>query len=692
MKTAVITGITGQDGFYLASLLLSKGYVVVGIKRRTSTPHDQRLRMLKHQNLFLVSGDVTDSASIQRIVTKYQPDEFYHLAAMSHVGFSSEAPQITQDINCAGTVNTLEAIKDLKPDCRYYFAASSEMFGNQLEESSLVARAPSTIRLNELSKMEPRSPYGASKIFGFGMTKHYREAYGLFACNGILFNHESALRGENFVTRKITKSIADIVAGRSDKITLGNIDAKRDWGFAGDYCINLDVPILTINGWKYYDEISIGDIIVNFDTKMNRLSRDRVLNKVVKSSSGDKILFTGRGLHLNVTLDHRMYYQRKSTKSKGGWSDWKVMMAQELYDVLNDKSLRTKYDYRLPHFQDYYVGDSGNCSMFTDDELYLIGALLAEGSLDSRFFNGRKVSISQSFVANESILDKIIDIVDRLGLIYRKRVRNDGVYELIFDAQSSDIILSRYFDEDNVHIMPRSLYDVDSRQAAIIFGALMDCDGSWGSMSFSSKRSLLAVDFQTIAHLAGYRTTAVKQLENGMFRVGVIAKRKKYSYIQDVEKYNDSHGKVWCVTTSNQTIVTRDHGCVNISGNCRAMHMMLNHHEPDDFVIATGECYSVKDFLVKAFGCAGFDESPQELIDKYVVFDERFLRPSDIHILKGDSTKARKILGWKPKMTFNQLVLSMVQYDQEQGVEGRSGRHFVFDALGSKSFVEEGIK
>lgn len=350
MKTAIITGITGQDGFYLASLLLSKGYMVVGIQRRTSVPHDQRLKMLDHQNLILVNGDVTDSSCIHRIVAEYMPDEFYHLAAQSHVGFSSEAPQITQDINCTGTTNTLEAVKDLVPDCRYYFAASSEMFGNQLDETIVVDRAPSVMKLNELSTLAARSPYGASKIFGYNMTRHYREAYDIFACAGILFNHESPLRGENFVTRKITKSIADIMAGKSDKITLGNIDAKRDWGFAGDYV--------------------------------------------------------------------------------------------------------------------------------------------------------------------------------------------------------------------------------------------------------------------------------------------------------------------------------------------KAMHLMLNHSEPDDFVIATGECYSVRDFLLRAFKHTGWPLSDEleQMIDKYVKFEKRFLRPSDINVLLGDAKKAKEILGWEPTISFDKLVQSMMKYDLAE-VSGQSGRHFVGDAL-----------
>jgi len=234
MKTAIVTGITGQDGFYLASYLLSKGYVVVGVKRTTSVPNDARIKLLMpHQNFFVVNGDITDAFSIQRIMDRYQPDEFYHLAAMSHVGKSFHIPEATQRINCGGTLNCLEAIRSIKPDTKFYFAGSSEMFGDQLNVPQSLGRG--YIRLNEDSVMGARSPYGASKIYGFNLTRQYRESYNIFACNGILFNHESPLRGEHFVTRKITLGVADIALNRADKIVLGNLDASRDWGFAGDY-------------------------------------------------------------------------------------------------------------------------------------------------------------------------------------------------------------------------------------------------------------------------------------------------------------------------------------------------------------------------------------------------------------------------------------------------------------------------
>lgn len=232
-KTAIISGASGMDGFYLTSLLLHKGYVVVGIIRRTSNPSNHRLQFLNHQNLFLVEGDVTDITSLYRIIKDYQPDEFYHLAAQSHVLESFKTPISTLEINGIGTLNCLEAIRNVKPDTKFYFAGSSEMFGNHLSDEYSEDRNI-IVPLDEQSPMTARSPYGASKIYGYHITKNYREAYGMFAAAGILFNHSSPIRGETFVSRKITMGVADIVAGKTDKLALGNLDASRDWFFAGD--------------------------------------------------------------------------------------------------------------------------------------------------------------------------------------------------------------------------------------------------------------------------------------------------------------------------------------------------------------------------------------------------------------------------------------------------------------------------
>jgi GDPmannose 4,6-dehydratase len=227
-KRALITGITGQDGSYLAEFLLDKGYEVHGIVRRSSSFSTDRINYIYPQdhrknNVFLHYGDLTDGSSLARLIEKINPDEIYNLAAQSHVRVSFDVPEYTADVVALGTLRLLEAIRDTRSHARFYQASSSEMYGE------------SPPMQNEQTSFKPRSPYAAAKVFAFHTTVNYREAYNIFACNGILFNHESPRRGENFVTRKITISLAELLAGKRDKIYLGNLDARRDWGYAKEY-------------------------------------------------------------------------------------------------------------------------------------------------------------------------------------------------------------------------------------------------------------------------------------------------------------------------------------------------------------------------------------------------------------------------------------------------------------------------
>lgn len=227
MKTAIITGITGQDGSYLAELLLEKNYKVIGIVRR-SAMEDKKYYNIEHllnnENLVLENGDLTDSPSIWRVVQKYKPEEFYNLAAQSHVGASFSTPESTLQINASGVLNCLEAIKNLNPQTKFYQASTSEMFGDN-------TAAPQ----NEQTVFSPVSPYACAKVLAHNLIVNYRKAYGLYTCSGILFNHESPRRGEQFVTRKITKAAARIALGLQRELRLGNLDARRDWGYAKDY-------------------------------------------------------------------------------------------------------------------------------------------------------------------------------------------------------------------------------------------------------------------------------------------------------------------------------------------------------------------------------------------------------------------------------------------------------------------------
>jgi len=232
MKKALITGITGQDGSYLAELLLAKGYQVHGIKRRSSLLNTERVDHLyedphvPERRFFLHYGDMTDANSLLRVVERVQPDEIYNLAAQSHVAVSFEQPEYTANADALGTLRLLDAIRvlGLERKIRFYQASSSELYG-------LVAETPQT----ERTPFHPRSPYGVAKLYAYWITVNYREAYGMYACNGILFNHESPVRGETFVTRKITRALARIKLGLQDCLYLGNLEARRDWGHARDY-------------------------------------------------------------------------------------------------------------------------------------------------------------------------------------------------------------------------------------------------------------------------------------------------------------------------------------------------------------------------------------------------------------------------------------------------------------------------
>lgn len=248
MKRALITGITGQDGSYLSELLLEKGYEVHGVIRRHSTSCTERIDHLLSDaqydgRLFLHHGDLTDSSNAHALIREIRPDEVYNLAAQSHVAVSFEVPEYTAEATGVGTIRILEAVRQVKPDARFYQASTSELFGG----------LPDTAPQSEATPFYPKSPYGAAKLYSFWITKNYRESYDMFAVNGILFNHESPRRGETFVTRKITLAVARIMAGRQEKLSLGNLNAKRDWGFAGDYVEGM---------WRMLQQGTPGDYVL----------------------------------------------------------------------------------------------------------------------------------------------------------------------------------------------------------------------------------------------------------------------------------------------------------------------------------------------------------------------------------------------------------------------------------------------
>ncbi|MEK7606201.1 MAG: GDP-mannose 4,6-dehydratase [Patescibacteria group bacterium] len=278
MKKALITGITGQDGSYLAELLLEKGYEVHGIIRRASVFNTERIDHIyqdpheKKPRLHLHYGDLSDCGSLGAILQKVQPDEVYNLGAQSHVRVSFDIPEYTGDVTGLGTTRLLEMMRQTGSKAKYYQAASSEMFGKALE-----------LPLKETSPFYPRSPYGVAKVYAYWMTKNYRESYGMFAANGILFNHESPRRGATFVTRKITRGLARIKLGKEEKIFLGNLDAKRDWGHAKDYVYAM---------WLMLQQDEPGDYVI----ATNETHTVREFVEVAAERLGFSIRWEGEGL------------------------------------------------------------------------------------------------------------------------------------------------------------------------------------------------------------------------------------------------------------------------------------------------------------------------------------------------------------------------------------------------------------
>ena len=279
MKKAVITGITGQDGSYLAEFLLEKGYEVHGLMRRHSTINTERIDQLLNDDsingkkLFMHYADMTDSSGLISLMNKIVPDEVYNLAAQSHVGISFEIPEYTAEATGVATLKILEAIRMANPKCKFYQASTSELFGG----------LPETAPQSEKTPFYPKSPYGVAKLYSYWITVNYRESYNMFACNGILFNHESPRRGENFVTRKITLAIADILAGKQDKLSLGNMDAKRDWGFAGDYVKGM---------WMMLQQDKPGDYVL----ATNETHTVREFVQIAFAKAGVELRFEGTGV------------------------------------------------------------------------------------------------------------------------------------------------------------------------------------------------------------------------------------------------------------------------------------------------------------------------------------------------------------------------------------------------------------
>lgn len=360
-KKAIITGITGQDGAYLAELLLEKGYEVHGIKRRSSMFNTARIDHLykdqheKNVDFFLHYGDMTDSTNLIRIIQAVQPDEIYNLAAQSHVQVSFDTPEYTANADALGTLRILEAIRilGLEKKTKFYQASTSELYG-------LVQETPQ----KETTPFYPRSPYAAAKLYGYWITVNYREAYGIYACNGILFNHESPLRGETFVTRKITRAVARIKLGLQEKLYLGNLSAKRDWGFAKDYVEAM---------WLMLQQTEAEDFVV----ATGETHEVREFVQLAFQEVGIEIQWQGEGINekginkadgkVLVEVDSRYFRPTEvelllgdptKAKEKLGWEPKTTL--QELCSMMVSEDLKSakkdllceKNGYEVPHFNE----------------------------------------------------------------------------------------------------------------------------------------------------------------------------------------------------------------------------------------------------------------------------------------------------------------------------------------------------
>ncbi|OXX82705.1 GDP-mannose 4,6 dehydratase [Paraclostridium benzoelyticum] len=352
-KVALITGITGQDGSYLAELLLEKGYEVHGIIRRASTFNTKRIDHLyqdPHEgdvSLFLHYGDITDSSNLNRLIEKIQPDEIYNLAAQSHVGVSFNSPEYTAEATGVSTLRILDAIRETGVNTKFYQASTSELFGG----------LPDTAPQSEKTPFYPKSPYGVAKLYSYWITVNYRESYNIFACNGILFNHESPRRGETFVTRKITRAVAAIHLGMQDKLYLGNMDAKRDWGHAKDYVEGM---------WRILQQDSPQDYVL----AMNETHTVREFVELAFAELGYEIVWEGTGIDekgidkntgkVLVEIDPRYFRPAEvellwgdSTKARTelGWEPKysfmdlvKEMVASDLDEMKNGGGYKSKFE------------------------------------------------------------------------------------------------------------------------------------------------------------------------------------------------------------------------------------------------------------------------------------------------------------------------------------------------------------
>ena len=616
-KIALITGITGQDGSYLTELLLKKGYEVHGIVRRASTFNTSRINHLyqdphnKNRKLFLHHGDLADAGPIRKIIYKVKPDEIYNLAAQSHVKVSFEIPEYTMDITGNGALRILEAIRDFDggqvpskkvPDpffkkIKFYQASSSEMFG--------AAPPPQ----NENTPFVPQSPYGAAKVFAHNMTNLYREAYGIFAVSGILFNHESERRGETFVTRKITRSIARIKAGLDKKLYLGNLDARRDWG----YCYDNKTEVLTKKGWISFKDIDSSDYVATIND-LGFLEYKKPKKIIKQEYSGKMIIFQNRYLDLVVTPNHNMY-----VKNIGG-QRYQLVPAQKVFKTINKwrfkkdvlwKGKKEKY-FILPQINKYKNRRlESNIKLDMNNWLEFLGWFISEGYTSNGKRGTYRVGISQDKKKPEYRTD-IRRCIVSLGMNYSE---NEHEFR-INDKQLWDYLL-QFGKAHNKHV-PSFIKELSPQQIKIFLDALFKGDGNGKidtdkNCNFYTSSKKLIDDVQELLLKCGLSgNTKRHKNRNNAYRINVISKYNTPSFrgnTNHVLKYIEYGGGIFCCTVPNHVLYVRRNGKACWSGNSpeyvEAAWLMMQQPKPDNYVIGTGETHTVKEFVELAFKEAG---------------------------------------------------------------------------------------
>jgi len=705
-KTVLITGISGQTGSYLAELLLKRGYEVHGLVRRLSVPNLTNIESIL-SSIHLIEGDLMDQGSLDTAVRKIKPDEVYNLAAQSFVATSWTQPILTHEITALGAVRTFEAVRNNCPDAKIYQASSSEQFGN--------SPAPQ----NENTPFKPRSPYGCAKVFAHNCAVNYRESYGMFISCGICFNHESPRRGIEFVTRKITDGVAKIKLGKAKYIEMGNLDAKRDWGFAGDFCFVDDTSILVKNPDNSYHktgsmrikDVNIGDYVLTFNEKTSKKEWNKVTNCFkrqsndvykVTLSNDNYILVTGthpiavvndskiewkqvdnlniqdkliQKKHFSVTLRiNNLRNQGKTNIDRFGKEkaesisdkiskrlngvSYEERYGEKSLDVKQKLSLSSKQMWDKEGFKEEYIKNNSGINnhnyrhgkTFIPEFCKICGV-----KIGAVYFN--KSGLCRSCVAsdlwkNESYRDKVvkewhnsldrqpnkpeqilIDILDEYFHKEFKYVRNG---EVVINGYIPDFI------------------NINGKHKIIeFFGSY------WHNKSDVAKRDDLKLETY---RKKGYdvliiRDDDLKNIDPLITKIGTFIFNPDIEIVtvKRLEKQNGEFTVYNIKTENNHNYFANG----ILSHNCNAMWHMLQLDKPDDFVIATRECHTVKEFVEKALECAGLEPD----VEKYVRINPKFIRPAEVNELRGDYSKANKAFGWSPKVKFEKLVKIMVEND-----------------------------